>query len=67
MKQMFDLIDKNGDGSITLAEVQHLIKKVGMKADFRKCDLRKLIKKADQQGDEEISFEEFKKYLESLS
>ena len=68
VQQLFKLIDRDGDGSITLKEVEKLIKNVGMnKKDFRKYDLRNMINKADAgEKDGKITMDEFEAYLKDF-
>merc|ERR1712179_625090 len=48
--------DKNGDGTVSVAEFTAVMKRVGRLTDARIADM---LKKADKDGDGTLSFEEF--------
>lgn len=58
IKAAFDAFDDNGDGSISKAEIELVCKQ--LEVDANDSDISKLLSEADTDGDQKISFEEFK-------
>jgi Ca2+-binding EF-hand superfamily protein len=60
LRAAFNLFDIDGNGSITIDEIQYLL---GGQEDVEEKIWVDLIRATDQDGDGEISFEEFKKMM----
>ena len=60
-EQMFKIFDKNGDGSISSAEMQSLMQTFGENITDAKAN--EVIKEADTSGDGRFTFEEFKAFM----
>ena len=59
--EAFKTFDKNGDGKISHSELKTVMKNMGNEMDDNEID--QMIQAADIDGDNEISFEEFKKMM----
>ena len=57
LKEAFQIFDKNGDGSISIAELEQILKSLGEKPTQE--DVKLMVAKVDKDGDGNISFEEF--------
>ncbi|KIM43684.1 hypothetical protein M413DRAFT_443591 [Hebeloma cylindrosporum] len=62
--QAFSLFDKDGSGNISLSELGQVMENLGEKLSPEELQL--MIKEADLDGDNEISFPEFQKMLAEL-
>ena len=60
--QLFNLMDKNGDGSVTMREIQMLLKSMGR--DTTDAEIRKIVKAADKDNNGKIELNEFIMYME---
>ena len=58
---MFKIFDKNGDGSISSAEMQSLMQTFG--ENITDAEANEFIKEADTSGDGRFTFEEFKAFM----
>ena len=58
---MFKIFDKNGDGSISSAEMQSLMQTFG--ENITDAEANEVIKEADTSGDGRFTFEEFKAFM----
>ena len=56
-KEMFDLFDKDGDGSITTKELGQVFKSLG--ANLSQAELQSKLMEIDQDGSGKIEFKEF--------
>ena len=56
---LFDEVDSDGSGFITVNEVKDLIRKSGHGGDVSDSEIEALVKACDDNGDGKISFEEF--------
>ena len=63
LRAMFMVVDKDNSGFITADEVKKLIKDSGHGADVTDAEIEELVKACDDNGDGQISFEEFVKNL----
>mmetsp|Transcript_6859 Transcript_6859/g.9484 ORF Transcript_6859/g.9484 Transcript_6859/m.9484 type:complete len:160 (+) Transcript_6859:57-536(+) len=61
MREVFDLFDKDSDGTITISELGVVLK--SLKKNFNQKQLEEIIKKVDKNGDGQIDFEEFLKMM----
>jgi len=61
IRQQFDFFDTDRSGKISKKELKKGLKK--LKSDYRKKVVKNMINEADQDGDGEIDFEEFKSIL----
>eukprot|EP00468_Gymnochlora_sp_CCMP2014_P008225 CAMPEP_0167762388 /NCGR_PEP_ID=MMETSP0110_2-20121227/12739_1 /TAXON_ID=629695 /ORGANISM="Gymnochlora sp., Strain CCMP2014" /LENGTH=157 /DNA_ID=CAMNT_0007649255 /DNA_START=21 /DNA_END=494 /DNA_ORIENTATION=- len=61
MREVFDLFDKDSDGTITISELGVVLK--SLKKNFNEKQLKEIIKKVDKNGDGQIDFEEFLKMM----
>mmetsp|Transcript_8162 Transcript_8162/g.14238 ORF Transcript_8162/g.14238 Transcript_8162/m.14238 type:complete len:152 (+) Transcript_8162:182-637(+) len=57
LKEAFSMFDIDGDGTITLVELKEVMKSLGQNPTER--ELIQMIKSVDDNGDNEIDFEEF--------
>merc|ERR1711879_50899 len=57
LEKLFHELDKSGDGHLDGTELRELLKRSGRK--FSDDDVDKIIKDADRNGDNKISFQEF--------
>jgi len=57
LKEAFKIFDKDGDGKITVDEVENLLKSLGERAT--RADALEMIAKVDKNNDGTIDFEEF--------
>ena len=57
IRSMFQSMDKNGDGVITVSEMRQALNAAGQ--DYTLKDVQKLVKKADKNGDGRVAWEEF--------
>jgi len=62
-KEAFNLFDKNGDGSITISELETVMRSLGQTPT--KDELAAMIKSVDVDGNGEIDFDEFLAMLAS--
>merc|ERR1712194_10494 len=62
MKQAFQVFDRDNSGSITAAELSHVMRNYG-ETDVSEEDIAKLIREADFDRDGELSFDDFYTYL----
>ena len=63
LRAVFDSIDTSGDGEIDAAELKAAIRKVNPKVDD--ATVKRMMTFADGDGDAQVSFEEFKKIVDS--
>lgn len=63
LKLAFNIFDKDGNGTITLDEIQDVI---GVQEGIGDDDWKEIVKEIDENGDGEISFEEFSKMMLKL-
>ena len=61
-KEAFDMFDKDGGGTISVAEIVKIMKNFGY--PIKKSEAQKMISEIDDNGDGEIDFEEFVTLLE---
>ena len=61
LKEAFKVFDKDGSGSISAAELKHVMNNLGEKLTDEEVD--EMISEADVDGDGEINFEEFIKMM----
>jgi calcium-binding protein CML len=54
---MFQKMDVNGDGQVTIEEVKHLLQQIGSK--MTEMELLKMMKQIDTNGDGCLNFDEF--------
>ncbi|XP_051116880.1 calmodulin-like protein 7 [Andrographis paniculata] len=64
MLEAFNVFDQNGDGFITVDELQAVLGSLGL-AGGAETDCRMMIKKVDSDGDGMVSFSEFKQMMRS--
>ncbi|KAL7526984.1 hypothetical protein ACHAXR_001745 [Thalassiosira sp. AJA248-18] len=57
LKEAFSMFDIDGDGTITLVELKEVMKSLGQNPTEK--ELTQMIKSVDDNGDNEIDFEEF--------
>ena len=57
LRSIFQSLDSNKDGIITICEFKHYLSSVGQ--DFVMKEFQAMVKKADKDGDGKINFEEF--------
>lgn len=62
--KVFNTMDADGSGTIDKDEIQMALKKLGIKLSRHQCE--EMLEAVDQNGDGEISFEEFKAFFEGL-
>jgi calcium-dependent protein kinase len=63
LKQAFDLYDKDGSGAISTDELKDVL---GVGGQISEEVWEKIIKEVDENGDGEVSFEEFKTMMRQL-
>ena len=56
-RSMFQSMDKNGDGLLTVSEMRKALSAAGQ--DYTLKDIQKMVKKADKNGDGRVAWEEF--------
>jgi calmodulin len=61
-KEAFDMFDKDGGGTISVAEIVKIMKNFGY--PIKKSEAQKMISEIDDNGDGEIDFEEFVTLME---
>jgi len=54
MREVFDLFDKDSDGTITISELGVVLK--SLKKNFNEKQLKEIIKKVDKNGSTRIGF-----------
>jgi len=57
LKEAFSMFDIDGDGTITIVELKEVMKSLGQNPTEK--ELKQMIKSVDDNGDNEIDFEEF--------
>jgi len=57
LKEAFEIFDKNKDGSISVSELEKILKSLGEKAT--RDEVKQMVAKVDKDGDGNISFDEF--------
>jgi len=57
LKEAFSMFDIDGDGTITIVELKEVMKSLGQNPTEN--ELKQMIKSVDDNGDNEIDFEEF--------
>lgn len=57
MKQLFKELDTSGNGLLDRNELKCLLKKTGK--NFTEAEVDEILKDADKNGDNQISYEEF--------
>ena len=62
--EAFDIFDKNGDGKITPAELEDVIKSLGMNPIDAFLQAKWMIKEVDQNGDGTVDFADFCSMME---
>ncbi|CAI2381951.1 unnamed protein product [Moneuplotes crassus] len=65
IRAAFDSFDENGDGSISKSEIEKVCQTLGVDADD--SEISKLLNDADTDGDQKISYEEFKNAIQKES
>lgn len=61
--EAFKVFDRNGDGKISVAELQHVLTSIGEK--LTDDEVKQMIKEADTNNDGEIDIQEFTELLSS--
>ncbi|TKV91686.1 hypothetical protein SEVIR_9G113600v4 [Setaria viridis] len=61
LREAFDVIDKDGDGYISAAELRQVMTNLGEKVTDQ--EVKEMIREADTDGDGRVSFEEFKRRM----
>ena len=59
--KLFKLLDKNGDGSVTVSEIRLFFKSVGRYTND--TEIRKIVKAADEDNNGKIELDEFIEYM----
>eukprot|EP00929_Paragymnodinium_shiwhaense_P016729 TRINITY_DN12534_c0_g1_i1.p1 TRINITY_DN12534_c0_g1~~TRINITY_DN12534_c0_g1_i1.p1 ORF type:complete len:167 (+),score=59.00 TRINITY_DN12534_c0_g1_i1:94-594(+) len=62
-RKIFETWDADGSGSITADELERVL--ILLNPSFKKTDMKKIMKKADKNGDGQIDFNEFCDWLNS--
>jgi len=57
LRAAFDIFDKNKDGTISITELEEVLKNMGEKPT--KDDMKRMMANVDKDGDKNISFDEF--------
>ncbi|KAJ7040704.1 putative calmodulin [Mycena alexandri] len=63
IRQAFQVFDKDGNGTISVTELQQVMKSLGEKLTDR--EVEEMIREADTDGDGEINYDEFVKMMMS--
>ena len=63
LKRAFEIFDKDGNGTISAAELRHVMTNLGEKLTDEEVD--EMIREADVDGDGQINYEEFVKMMMS--
>ncbi|XP_015698545.1 probable calcium-binding protein CML28 [Oryza brachyantha] len=63
MREAFNVFDQNGDGFITVDELQSVLSTLGLKQGRTAEDCRRMISKVDADGDGRVDFKEFKQMM----
>ncbi|PRW34020.1 calcium-binding mitochondrial carrier S -3-like [Chlorella sorokiniana] len=63
LRAQFASLDADGDGQLSVEEVQVALKKLGLPAGAR--FVQDLLSQYDRDGDQQIEFEEFRRYVQS--
>lgn len=61
--EAFGVFDQNGDGLITVEELQSVLKSLGLKEGRTIGECRKMIQKIDKDGDGAVNYMEFKEMM----
>lgn len=64
MRGLFDELDRDNSGSLSLEEVGKAVKRLGW--PLKRCNIQKLIEEADDDGNRELTFEEFLAFMSQL-
>ena len=64
MREVFRLVDKDSDGLISAEEVKHVVKILGK--NLSDIEIAKMMKEADNDGDGQINYDEFDKFIAKL-
>lgn len=67
LRNIFNEIDKNRDGSITAQELQEILRLTQAGLDFNIKTVKMIMSSYDRNGDQEISFEEFYDLYQALN
>ncbi|KAK3439414.1 hypothetical protein EUGRSUZ_C04263 [Eucalyptus grandis] len=63
LKEAFDVFDRNGDGVITVEELEGVLSSLGMSEGKRAKACEEMIRKVDVDGDGMVNFDEFKRMM----
>lgn len=63
LAEAFVVFDENGDGLITVEELQSVLKSLGLQEGRAIGDCRKMIEKVDKNGDGMVNYMEFKEMM----
>lgn len=63
LAEAFGVFDENGDGLITVEELQSVLKSLGLQEGRAIGDCRKMIEKVDKNGDGMVNYMEFKEMM----
>ncbi|XP_057781581.1 calmodulin-like protein 3 [Salvia miltiorrhiza] len=63
MKEAFNVFDQNGDGFITVDELNSVLASLGLRQARGAEDCKKMITKVDADGDGRVDFDEFKQMM----
>lgn len=63
MKEAFNVFDQNGDGFITVEELNSVLASLGLKQGRGAEDCKRMITKVDEDGDGRVDFDEFKQMM----
>lgn len=65
LKEAFDVFDKDKDGLISVEELGSVLCSLGLKEGNKMENCKEMIKKVDMDGDGMVSFDEFKRMMNS--